>query len=81
MEENKRNNILDNLEENEKGLYEILGIISEVKARITGTYGWASKVKECETKSELNTVSGKVGKQTGIIADIREDIQTILNSI
>lgn len=81
MEENKRNNILDNLEENEKGLYEILGIIGEVKARITGNYGWSSKVKECEIKSELNTVSGKVGKQAGIIADMREDIQTILNSI
>ena len=32
MEENKRANILDNLEENEKSLYEILGVVGEIKA-------------------------------------------------
>lgn len=81
MEGNKRNNILDNLEENEKRLYELLGILGDIKARIDGNYGLAKNVKEGNIEPEQNTVSGKIGKQTGIIVDILEVTKSIYNSI
>jgi len=77
MEENKRNNALDNLEENEKRLYEVLGVIGEVKSRINGTMPLAQKNKECEVVSEQNTINGKIGKQSGIIVDILEEVREL----
>lgn len=77
MEENKRNNILDNLEENEKRLYEILGVLGEVKARINGSIPLTQRVKECEISPEQNTIQGKVGKQREVITDILEEVREI----
>lgn len=77
MEENKRNNILDNLDENEKRLYEILGILGELKARINGSIPLGERVKECEISPEQNTIQGKVGKQRGVITDILEEVREI----
>ena len=81
MNENKRNNILDNLSENENRLYEILGMVGEIKSRINGNIALAQKVNECEIAPELNTVNGKVGKQAGIIVDILEEVKTIYECI
>ncbi len=77
MEENKRNNILDNLDENEKRLYEMLGVLGEVKARINGSIPLVQRAKECEISPEQNTIQGKVGKQAGVIIDILEEVREI----
>lgn len=81
MEENKRANILDNLEENEKSLYEILGVVGEIKARINGTTPLCQRVKECDVAPENKAVNGKVGKQTGIIADILTEVREIYSYV
>lgn len=81
MEENKRNNILDNLDENEKKLYEILGVAGEIKSRITGDMPLAQRVKECEIAPQQNTINGKVGKQAGILVDILEEVRIIYESV
>ena len=76
MEENKRNNALDNLSENEKILYEILGVVGEIKSRINGSIPLCQKVKG-ELEPEQNTINGKVGKQNGILVDILEEVRTL----
>lgn len=76
MEEIKRNNALDNLSENEKKLYEILGVVGEIKSRVNGSTPLCQKVKG-EIEPEQNTINGKIGKQTGIIVDILEEARTI----
>lgn len=81
MEENKRNNILDNLEQNEKRLYELLAILGEVKARINGSIPFVERARECEISPEQNTIQGKVGKQTGVIANIIEELNEIYKYI
>lgn len=81
MEENKRNNILDNLSENEKRLYEILGMVGEIKSRINGSTALCQKVKGCEIEPEQNTINGKVGKQTGILVDILEELRILFECV
>lgn len=81
MEENKRNNILDYLDDNEKRLYEILGIVGEIKSRINGGMPLAQRTKECEIAPQQNTINGKVGKQTGILTDILEEVRTIIELV
>lgn len=80
MEENKRNNALDNLSENEKRLYEILGMIGDIKSRINGSTPLCQKVKG-ELEPEQNTINGKVGKQTGILVDIFEELRIIFDCV
>jgi hypothetical protein len=78
MEENKRNNILDNLEDNTKSLYEILGVIGEIKSRINGSIPLAQKCKESVgPEPQRNNLQGSVGKQSGIIADILEEVKIL----
>lgn len=77
MEENKRNNALDNLSENEKRLYEILGMVGEIKSRINGSTALAQKCKECDITPEQNTINGKIGKQAGILVDILEELRIL----
>lgn len=81
MGEDKRNNILDNLSENEKRLYEILGIVGEIKSRINGSMALAQKVTECTGVPESNSVNSKVGKQTGMLVDIMEELRIIYECI
>lgn len=76
MEEIKRNNALDNLSENEKKLYEILGVIGEIKSRVNGSTPLCQKVKG-EIEPEQNTINGKIGKQTGILVDILEEVRIL----
>lgn len=78
--EEKRNNALDNLRENERRLYEILGMAGEIKSRINGSMPLAQRVKG-ESEPEQNTINGKVGKQSGIITDILEELKIIYEII
>lgn len=80
MEENKRNNALDNLSKNEKSLYEILGMVREIKSRINGSIPLCQKVKG-ELEPEQNTINGKIGKQSGIITDIFEELRIIFDLV
>lgn len=81
MEENKRNNILDNLDDNEQRLYEILRVIGEIKSRVDGSMPLAQRVKECEIAPQQNTINGKVGKQAGILTDILEEVRMLYESV
>lgn len=76
MEENKRNNALDNLSENEKRLYEILSVVGDIKSRVNGNTPLCQKVKG-EVEPEQNTINGKIGKQTGILVDILEELRIL----
>lgn len=76
MEENKRNNALDNLSENEKRLYEILGVVGGIKERVNGSTPLCQKAKG-EVEPEQNTINGKIGKQTGILVDILEEVRIL----
>lgn len=76
MEENKRNNALDNLSENEKRLYEILSVVGDIKSRVNGSTPLCQKVKG-EVEPEQNTINGKIGKQTGILVDILEELRIL----
>lgn len=80
MVENKRNNVLDSLSENEKRLYEILGMVGDIKSRINGSTPLCQKIRE-EVEPEQNTINGKVGKQTGILADIFEELRIIFDCV
>ena len=78
MGENKRFNVLDNLEENTKSLYEILGVIGEVKSRINGSMPLAQRCKESiEPEQKRDNLQCSVGKQSGIIADILEEVKIL----
>ena len=78
--EEKRNNVLDNLREIERRLYEILGMAGEIKSRINGSVPLAQRIKG-ELEPEQNTINGKVGKQSGIITDILEELKIIYEII
>lgn len=78
--EEKINNALDNLSENERRLYEILGMAGKIKSRINGSVPLAQRVKG-ELEPEQNTINGKVGKQSGIIIDILEELKIIYGII
>ncbi len=78
MEENKRNNVLDNLEDNAKSLYEILGVIGEIKSRINGSMPLAQKCKEnVAPEPKRDNLQCSVGRQSGIIADILEEVRIL----
>ena len=77
--EEKRNNVLDNLESNTKQLFEILGVIGEIKSRINGSMPLTHKIKECvgpEPPRRPN-LQGCVGEQAGIITDILEEVRIL----
>ena len=77
--EEKRNNVLDNLESNTKQLYEILGVIGEIKSRINGSMPLAHRIKENvgPDSSRGPNLQGCVGEQAGIITDILEEVKTL----
>lgn len=81
MDENKRNNVLDNVAENNKMLGEILIMAGEIKARINGSMPLAEKCKECPSEQERNTLGMQVGKQKGIITDIFEELRIVFDSL
>ena len=79
--ENKRNNALDNLEDNRRVLYEILGIVGEIKARINGCMPLAEKCKESGPVERKATINGGIEEQTGILADIFTEVREIYESV
>lgn len=79
MEENRINNVLDNIDENTKMLLEIVMCLGEVKSKLCGERPICEKVKEsCDvTEEHRNTLGYKVGTQAGIITDIMEEARRI----
>ena len=75
--EEKRYNVLDNLECNAKQLYEILGVIGEIKSRINGSIPLAQRVKESVVAETRRNLQCSVGEQSGIIADILEEVKIL----
>ena len=75
--EEKRCNVLDNLECNTKQLCEILGVLGEIKSRINGSIPLAQRCKESVIAEPRRNLQGSVGEQSGIIADILEEARII----